>query len=74
MVAAYPSADRIIWLQEEPENMGAWNFVKGRLYEEHGGTHTIQRVSRPESGSPSTGSSSVHAHEHRILLTAALGE
>ncbi len=67
-VAANPSAKRIVWLQEEPENMGAWNFVKGRLYERHGDTHEIQRVSRPESGSPSCGSSRVHAQEHEQLL------
>ena len=31
----YPNADEIVWLQEEPENMGAWNHIKGRLYEAH---------------------------------------
>ena len=52
---SYPNAREIHWLQEEPENMGPWNFVKGRLYERHGETHTITRVSRAESGSPATG-------------------
>ena len=69
----YPNAREIIWLQEEPENMGAWNFVKGRLYENHGETHTIQRFSRPESGSPSTGSARIHAQEQEQLLAALLG-
>ncbi len=32
-LAAYPNAAELVWLQEEPENMGPWNFVKGRLYE-----------------------------------------
>src|SRR5690606_6972492 len=32
-LARYPNAREIVWLQEEPENMGAWNFVKGRFYE-----------------------------------------
>ena len=54
-LARYPNADEIVWLQEEPENMGAWNFVKGRLYEGYDDTHTIRRVSRSESGSPATG-------------------
>jgi 2-oxoglutarate dehydrogenase E1 component len=71
-VAAYPNAKRIIWLQEEPENMGAWNFVKGRLYENHGNTHLIQRHSRPESGSPSCGSARVHAQEQEQLLQEVL--
>ena len=73
IVAAHPNARRICWLQEEPENMGAWNFVKGRLYERHGDTHTIQRFSRPESGSPSTGSSRIHAQEQEQLLQRLLG-
>ncbi len=72
VVAAHPNAKRIIWLQEEPENMGAWNFVKGRLYENHGTTHLIQRHSRPESGSPSCGSARIHAQEQQLLLESVL--
>ena len=73
VVAAHPNAKRIVWLQEEPENMGAWNFVKGRLYERHGDTHEIKRFSRPESGSPSTGSARIHAQEQEQLLAAVFG-
>lgn len=64
----YPNAHDLIWLQEEPENMGAWNFVKGRLYERHGDDYRITRISRPESGSPATGSASIHAQEQAELL------
>ncbi len=67
-VARYPNASEIVWLQEEPENMGAWGGVKGRLYEAHESTHLIRRISRPESGSPATGSSAVHAWEQADLL------
>ena len=45
IVAGYPNADELVWLQEEPENMGAWSFVKGRLYERFDDTHAIHRVS-----------------------------
>jgi len=69
----YPSAREIVWLQEEPENMGPWNFVKGRLYEVHGDTHAIRRASRRESGSPATGSAAIHAQEHDELLERAFG-
>ena len=68
----YPNASEIVWLQEEPENMGAWNGIKGRLYEAHGETHRIRRVSRPESGSPAGGSPTVHAQEQQDLLEAAV--
>ncbi|MBK5221857.1 MAG: multifunctional oxoglutarate decarboxylase/oxoglutarate dehydrogenase thiamine pyrophosphate-binding subunit/dihydrolipoyllysine-residue succinyltransferase subunit [Acidimicrobiia bacterium] len=70
----YSNASEIVWLQEEPENMGPWNFVKGRLYEAHEDTHSIRRVSRIESGSPATGSAAIHAHEQRDILTRAFAD
>ncbi len=69
----YPNASEIVWLQEEPENMGAWNAVKGRLYERHGETHSIRRTSRTESGSPATGSNGIHHQEQAELLERAFG-
>jgi 2-oxoglutarate dehydrogenase E1 component len=72
-IGRYPNAREIVWLQEEPENMGAWNSVKGRLYEAHGETHQIRRVSRPESGSPATGSAAIHRQEQAELLQRAFG-
>jgi len=67
-VARFPNASEIVWLQEEPENMGPWNSIKGRLYEAFEDSHTIRRVSRFESGSPATGSAKVHAQELAELL------
>jgi 2-oxoglutarate dehydrogenase E1 component len=72
VVARYPNAREIFWLQEEPENMGPWNAVKGRLYERFENTHRIQRVSRYESGSPATGSGGIHAQEQAELIERAL--
>ena len=66
-------ASEIVWLQEEPENMGPWNAVKGRLYEAHGDTCSIRRVSRFESGSPAAGSSRIHAQENEEILERAVG-
>ena len=71
IVAGYPNATELIWLQEEPENMGSWNFAKGRLYEPFGDRLTVQRVSRRESASPATGSAAVHRHEQDQLLEQA---
>jgi 2-oxoglutarate dehydrogenase E1 component len=74
LLEKYGNANDIYWLQEEPENMGPWNFVKGRLYESHGGTHTITRVSRDESGSPATGVLAIHQQEHTALLERTLAD
>ena len=73
IVEKYANADEIVWLQEEPENMGAWNHIKGRLYEAHDDTHIIRRVSRQESASPATGSSAIHHAEVHDLMESALG-
>ncbi len=68
----YPNARELMWVQEEPENMGPWNAIKGRLYEAHETTHEIRRASRFESGSPACGSGRVHAQEHAQLMDQAL--
>jgi multifunctional 2-oxoglutarate metabolism enzyme len=68
----YPAAREIVWLQEEPENMGPWNFIKGRFYERHGATHEIRRISRFESGSPATGSHRIHEQEQSQIVAGAL--
>jgi 2-oxoglutarate dehydrogenase E1 component len=69
----YPQAREVVWLQEEPENMGPWGFCKGRLYEGLGERYTIKRVSRFESGSPATGSHAIHTQEQEQILTEAVG-
>jgi multifunctional 2-oxoglutarate metabolism enzyme len=58
----------VYWVQEEPENMGAWAFVFTKL-QHHG--RSISLISRPESGSPATGSKTIHAQEQDELLEAA---
>ena len=73
-VARFPNLKEIVWLQEEPENMGPWNGIKGRLYERFENTHHIQRVSRHESGSPATGSKTIHEQEQRELLRLAFAD
>jgi len=68
----YPAATDVVWVQDEPENMGAWRFLQakldGRLAE-----RPLRRVSRPESASPATGSHAAHELEQAELLRAALG-
>jgi 2-oxoglutarate dehydrogenase E1 component len=68
----YPNADQLFWLQEEPENMGPWDAIKGRLYEAHGTTHWIHRVSRSDSGSPATGSHAIHLQEQEEVVAQIL--
>jgi 2-oxoglutarate dehydrogenase E1 component len=70
----YPNTRDLIWLQEEPENMGPWNGVKGHLYGAFEHDYEIRRVSRDESGSPAAGVQTVHTQEHEDLLTRAFSD
>ncbi|HBX78706.1 MAG TPA: multifunctional oxoglutarate decarboxylase/oxoglutarate dehydrogenase thiamine pyrophosphate-binding subunit/dihydrolipoyllysine-residue succinyltransferase subunit, partial [Acidimicrobiaceae bacterium] len=54
-LSRFPNCKEIVWLQEEPENMGPWNGIKGRLFEAHGDSYEIRRISRSDAGSPATG-------------------
>jgi 2-oxoglutarate dehydrogenase E1 component len=68
----FPNCTELVWLQEEPENMGPWNGIKGRLYEGVGDRVEIRRVSRDDSGSPATGKAAIHQQEQREILDKAL--
>ncbi|MEW6060867.1 MAG: multifunctional oxoglutarate decarboxylase/oxoglutarate dehydrogenase thiamine pyrophosphate-binding subunit/dihydrolipoyllysine-residue succinyltransferase subunit [Bacteroidota bacterium] len=69
----YSRATEVIWLQEEPKNMGAWNFLADRLREDVLPTQRVQYCGRPASASTATGSLKRHLHEQEILLREALG-
>jgi 2-oxoglutarate dehydrogenase E1 component len=72
LAARYPGAREIVWLQEEPANMGAWAFAQDRLAERFADTHKVLRASRYESGSPATGSHTIHVQEQEAIIGAAL--
>jgi 2-oxoglutarate decarboxylase len=71
VLGRYPSAREVVWLQEEPENMGAWTFVHGRLHRLLRDSFVLCHVSRAESPSPATGSAAVHQLETEDLLERA---
>ncbi|HLX88435.1 MAG TPA: multifunctional oxoglutarate decarboxylase/oxoglutarate dehydrogenase thiamine pyrophosphate-binding subunit/dihydrolipoyllysine-residue succinyltransferase subunit, partial [Acidimicrobiales bacterium] len=64
----YPDATSLVWVQEEPENMGAWSFVHGRLHRLIRDRIALTHVSRAESASPATGSAALHHLEQEDLL------
>ncbi len=69
----YPNASEVVWLQEEPENMGAWSFVHSRLHRVLRDRYRLVHVSRPESASPATGSAAQHQLEQADILARAIG-
>jgi 2-oxoglutarate dehydrogenase E1 component len=66
----HPSAREIVWVQEEPANMGALLYVVPRLKRLSGG-RPVRSVKRSPSASPATGSLKAHEIEQKTLLTLA---
>src|SRR6202789_519454 len=67
-----PSATEIVWVQEEPANMGALSYVQPHLKRLAGDRATLS-VKRTAAASPATGSAKAHALEEKTLLDLALG-
>jgi 2-oxoglutarate decarboxylase len=71
----YPAAADVVWVQEEPENQGAWPFAHGRLHRIlRESNRRLRHVARFESGSPATGSKVIHEQEHAQILDEAFAE
>jgi len=63
----------LIWVQEEPFNMGAWYHVRAR-WPEVVGKGRLVPVARVESASPATGSEKSHRYEQQMLIDQAFGD
>jgi 2-oxoglutarate dehydrogenase E1 component len=72
VVSGYRNAREIVWLQEEPMNMGAWSFMEPRLREIGGNSMSVRYVGRPAAASPAVGSESLHQAEQAAIIAEAL--
>jgi 2-oxoglutarate dehydrogenase E1 component len=72
VVDGYPGLDEVIWVQEEPENMGAWEFARPLLEELLRDRLPVRVVARPRSSSPAEGSAARHARIQQLLIERAL--
>jgi 2-oxoglutarate dehydrogenase E1 component len=67
----YPNLQEVIWVQEEPENMGVWEFVRPRLKELIGGRWPLHYLGRFRNSSPAEGSSAWHKFNQEALIEQA---
>jgi len=65
----YGQGAKLVWVQEEPFNMGAWYYLRARY-----SLRRIACVSRVESASPATGSAAAHKYEQQLLMDQAFGD
>ena len=68
LLSRYPNAREVVWLQEEPSNMGPWHFVEHRTWRVKEQGYDLRHVARVASGSPATGSKTVHDQELADLM------
>nr|MBA3948383.1 2-oxoglutarate dehydrogenase E1 component [Acidobacteriota bacterium] len=71
VIESYPSLEQVVWVQEEPENYGAFEFVRPHLQAIVGGRFNFSYIARPRSSSPAEGSAARHAQHQAVLIAAA---
>jgi 2-oxoglutarate dehydrogenase complex dehydrogenase (E1) component-like enzyme len=67
----FPNLEEVVWLQEEPDNMGAWDYLRTILESAVDGRWPLLQVSRPRASSPSEGSSAIHNRNQKVLIEMA---
>jgi 2-oxoglutarate dehydrogenase E1 component len=72
LLESYPYLEEVVWLQEEPRNMGAWLYVAPRLRDILGARLPLRYVGRTRRASPAEGSHEWHVREQARLIDAAL--
>jgi multifunctional 2-oxoglutarate metabolism enzyme len=72
VLARYSNAKELAWVQEEPQNMGGWNFVQPRLENLLPSCQRPRYIGRTPSASPATGSYSIHQKEQAQIVSDAL--
>ena len=70
-LSPFKAGTPLVWVQEEPRNMGPWYFINARIREFVGDRHAITLASRSESASPATGSKASSDLEQKMLVDAA---
>jgi 2-oxoglutarate dehydrogenase E1 component len=68
VLARYSGVREVCWVQEEPENMGAWEFARPELEIILDGRWPLRYIGRARNSSPSEGSSSWHAANQRAIV------
>ncbi|MHB8641978.1 MAG: 2-oxoglutarate dehydrogenase E1 component [Gaiellaceae bacterium] len=71
LVRSYPHLQEIVWVQEEPQNMGPWRAIRHRLEEAAAGV-PLRFVGRPWRASPSEGYPTAHLREQDRIVREAL--
>lgn len=73
-IAKYKGFKSCYWVQEEPRNMGAWDFIRPFLRNLLPNGIELQYIGRSRSASPAAGSFALHQKEHKAIIEALFGK
>jgi 2-oxoglutarate decarboxylase len=73
ILSRYRKMEELVWVQEEPRNMGAWTYVEPKLREMVGQRVEVSYVGRPDRASPAEGYPAAHLAEQNRIVREALG-
>ncbi|MEP6756165.1 MAG: 2-oxoglutarate dehydrogenase E1 component [Chthonomonadales bacterium] len=71
-LSAFINLNEVVWLQEEPQNMGAWTHMQTRMQRSFGSKIEMRYVGRAAAASPAVGSGIIHANEQARIISEAL--
>jgi 2-oxoglutarate dehydrogenase E1 component len=71
LLGTYPNLNEVVWVQEEPQNMGAWSFARDRIAALLHGGILLRYVGRPEAASPAEGSQASHEADQAYIINEA---
>jgi 2-oxoglutarate dehydrogenase E1 component len=72
LLARYPRLEELVWVQEEPRNMGAWTYLSAKLDELAPEGVSVSYVGRPERASPAEGYPAAHSAEQSRIIREAV--
>ncbi len=73
-LAKYPNANEVVWVQDEPQNQGAWFQIQHNLLENMGAGQKLAYAGRPASASPAVGYYAKHNEQQKALIESAFSK
>ena len=73
LLGSYSAVEDVVWVQEEPRNMGAWHYAEPRLRKRLRDGQTLRYAGRPGRASPAEGSALAHREQQTAIVRDAFG-
>ncbi|MBW7473146.1 2-oxoglutarate dehydrogenase E1 component [Paenibacillus oenotherae] len=72
IISRFPNLKEMMWVQEEPQNMGPWNYVEPRIRARAPQQTEVRFIGLPKRSSPASGFQEIHHYEQQRIISVAL--